>query len=98
MDLDYNELEQESFNSLYSCKCLKNTDLTTEKDKNVFHYTPTYNREDGKSILTGTNNFLESCTIQPNFDYFQTHDFHKLIQKKQAQNRFSILHTNVCSL
>ena len=98
MDLDYNELEQESFNSLYSCKCLKNTDFTTEKDKNVFHYTPIYNREDEKSILTDTNNFLESFTIQPNFDYFQTHDFHKLIQKKQAQNRFSILHTNVCSL
>ena len=98
MDLDYNELEQESFNSLYSCKCLKNTDFTTEKDKNVFHYTPIYNREDEKSILTDTNNFLESFTIQPNFDYFQTHDFHKLIQKKQAQNSCSILHTNICSL
>ena len=80
--LDYNKLEQESFNSLSSCKCLKNTDFTTEKDKNVFHYTPIYNREDEKSILTDTNNFLESFTIQPNFDYFQTHDFHKLIQKK----------------
>ena len=37
-------------------------------------------------------------TIQPNFDYFQTHNFHKLIQEKQAQNSFSILHTNICSL
>ena len=36
--------------------------------------------------------------MQPNFDYFQTHDFHKLIQKKQAKNSFSILHTNICSL
>ena len=64
VELDCNELEQESFNSLYSCKCLKNTDFTTEKDKNVFHYTPIYNREDEKSILTDTNNFLESFTIQ----------------------------------
>ena len=54
MDLHYNELEQESFNSLYSCKCLKNTDFTTEKYKNVFHYTTIYNREDEKSILTDT--------------------------------------------
>ena len=82
VELDCNELEQESFNSLYSCKCLKNTDFTTEKDKDVFHYTPIYDREDEKSILTDTSNFLELFTIQPSFDYFQTHDFHKLIQKK----------------
>ena len=82
VELDRNKLEQESFNSLYSCKCLKNTDFTTEKDKDVFHYTPIYDREDEKSILTDTNNFLESFTIQPSFDYFQTHDFHKFIQKK----------------
>ena len=40
VNLDYNKLEQKSFNSLYSCKCLKNTGFTTEKDKNDFHYTP----------------------------------------------------------
>ena len=54
VDLHYNELEQESFNPLYSCKCLKNTDFTTEKYKNVFDYTPIYNREDEKSILNDT--------------------------------------------
>ena len=32
------------------------------------------------------------------YNYFETHDFHTLIQKKQAQNRFSILHTNICFL
>ena len=64
VELDCNELEQESFNSLYSCKCLKNTDFTTEKDKNVFHYTPIYNGEDEKSILTDTYNCFESFTIQ----------------------------------
>ena len=84
MDLDCNKLEQKSFNSLYSCKCLKNTGFTTEKDKNDFHYTPINNTEDEKASLADTNNFLKSFTIQLNFDYFQTHDFHKLIQKKQA--------------
>ena len=98
VDLDCNEVEQESFNSSYSCKCLKNTDFTTDKDKNVFHYTPIKDREVEKPSLADTNNFLESLTTQPNFDYFQTHDLHKLIQKKQAQNSFSILHTNICSL
>ena len=50
------------FSSLYSCKCLKNTYFTTEKDKNVFHYTPINNREDEKTSLADTNNFLESFT------------------------------------
>ena len=83
---------------LYNISDCKNTDFTTEKDKNIFHYTPINNREDEKTSLADTNNFLESFTIQPNFDYFQTYDFHKLVQKKQAQNSFSILHTNICSL
>ena len=98
MDLDCNELEQESFNSIYSCKCLKNTDYPTKNNKNVFHYAPVSNREDKKTSLADANNFLESFTLQPNFGYFQTHDFHKLIQKKQAQDSFSIFHTNICYL
>ena len=68
MDLDCNELEQENFNSLYSCKCLKNTDFTTEEDKNIFQYTPINNREDEKASLADTKNFIESFTTQPNFD------------------------------
>ena len=76
VDLDCNELEQESFNSLYSCKCLKNTNFTKGEDKNVFHYTPINNTEDKKASLADTNNFLELFTIQLNFDSFQTHDFH----------------------
>ena len=68
VDLDCNELEQENFNSFYFCKCLKNTDFTSEKDKNVFHYTPVNNREDEKASLADTNNFIESFTTQPNFD------------------------------
>ena len=98
MDLDCSELEQESFNSLYSCKYLKNTNFPTKKDKNIFHYTPINNRKDEKASSADANNFLESFTLQLNFDYFQTHDFHQLIRKKQAQNSFSILHTDICSL
>ena len=48
--------------------------------------------------IADTSNFLESFTIQPNFDCFQTHGFHKLMLKKKAENSFSILHTNKCSL
>ena len=86
-----NELEQESFNSLYSCKCLKNRDFTAVKDKNVFHYTPVNNREYEKTSLADTNNFLESFTIQPNFDHFQTHDFHMSYvntEKKTSTKQF----------
>ena len=68
VDLDCNGLEPENFNSLYSCKCLKNTDFTTEEDKNIFQYTPINNREDEKASLADTKNFIESFTTQPNFD------------------------------
>ena len=75
--------EQESLNSLYSCKCLKKkNNFTTEKDKNAFRYTPINNKEDEKTSLVDANNIIESFIIQLNFDYFQTHDFHKLMQKK----------------
>ena len=44
------------------------------------------NREDQKTSLADTNNFLESFTLQPNFDYFQTCDFHKLQEFHKLRN------------
>ena len=35
--------------------------------------------------IADTSNFLESFTIQPNFDCFQTHGFHKLMLKKKQK-------------
>ena len=41
-----------------------------------------------------TDNFL----LQPNFKYYQNHDFHKLIKALKGNKTFSLLHTNIYSL
>ena len=66
--------------------------LNPQKDKNVFYFTSINNKEAERTSLADTNNFLDLLTTQPNFDYFQTHDPLRLMQKKQAQNTgFSLL-------
>ena len=37
-------------------------------------------------------------SIQPDFNYYQAHDFHKLAMKVDKKSRFSVLHTNICYL
>ena len=41
---------------------------------------------------------IGSSNIGLDFDYFETHDFHKLTNKKPSSKAFSLLHTNICSL
>ena len=41
---------------------------------------------------------FEDLSIQPDFNYYQTHDYHKLAMKLDKRNSFSALHTNICSL
>ena len=41
----------------------------------------------------------EQLIENTSFDFYATHEFHKLINKiKHNSNSFSLLHTNICSL
>ena len=42
--------------------------------------------------------YFEDLSIQPDFNYYETHDFHKLAMKLDKRNSFSVLQTNICSL
>ena len=42
------------------------------------------------------NQFNSQYSVEPNFDYYETHEFHTL--KNKLKDPFSILHTNICSL
>ena len=64
MDLDINDLKQESFSSFCSWKCLESIDFETQKDKSVFQYTSINNRGDEKTSLSDTETFLESFTTK----------------------------------
>ena len=35
---------------------------------------------------------------KPNFNYYQNHQFHKLVNKLPENKTLSLLHTNMCSL
>ena len=50
------------------------------------------------TVLLKSKYCFEDLSIQPDFNYYQTHDFHKLAMKIDKRNSFSVLHTNICSL
>ena len=41
---------------------------------------------------------LYKNSIQPNFQYYQNSELHKLSQNLKRNKTFSILHTNICSV
>ena len=90
------EFEKLSFNSLFSCSCLKSTNFNTIRFK----------RFDFNSISPGKNvgpdpfNYSDKFyNLEPNFNYSDIHEFHKIKQKLPKKgNCFSLLHTNIQSL
>ena len=50
------------------------------------------------STIETNDEYFEDLSIQPDFNYHQTHDFHKFAMKIDKRNSFSVLHTNICSL
>ena len=50
------------------------------------------------STIETNDEYFEDLSTQPDFNYYQTHDFHKLAMKIDKRNSFSVLHTNICSL
>ena len=50
------------------------------------------------STIEINNEYFEDLSIQPDVNYYQTCDFHKLVTKLDKRNSFSVLHTNICSL
>ena len=53
---------------------------------------------DKKTELSKINKFLDEHVLTPNFEYYQTDDFHKLSVKTAEEKTFSLMHTNICSL
>ena len=90
------EFEKLTFNSLFSCSCLKNTNFDAIRFK----------RFDFNSIFPGKNvgpdpfNYSDKFyNLEPNFNYSDIHEFHKIKQKlPKKANCFSLLHTNIQSL
>jgi hypothetical protein len=54
------------------------------------------NRDPDDEVDDFDYNFDTHHSLKPNFDYFETHDFHVL--KDKTSSSFSLLHSNICSL
>ena len=50
------------------------------------------------STIETNNEYFEDLSIQPDVNYYQTRDFHKLATKLDKRNSSSVLHTSICSL
>ena len=92
------ELLENTYNSNFSCKCLKNQNLfnTHKTNKEQFNLKElNFNKNQNYA-----KNDPEEQTIETtNFDFYSIHEFHQVKTKKTLNSEnFSLLHTNTCSL
>ena len=71
----------------------------------VFKFSKLYTEDSEVSnfyVGPDSGNQIETVfDLKPDFDYYDLHDFHKLINKTSASKNktaFSVFHTNICSL
>lgn len=95
--IDNNELLSSSFNSNLNCICNNKENLINNKANMRFKYEigDFSETENDPSFLPDTNDTLQ---LNLSFDYFQSHEFHKFINKINREKSFGLLHTNICSL
>ena len=100
--LEDDEIQLNSFNSNWSCKCKdsnpkKPSDESLHQQKLVINYK---NETSDTFFRTPEDefdfHFDNSYALEPNFRYYDTHEFH--ILKDKLTNPFSLFHTNISSL
>ena len=89
-----------TFNSNFDCSC-KTTQTNNDFNFEHFHYS--HFIQDKENDIFGPdheNNVDQIFDLNPNFDYYNIHDFHKLIQNQptKIKHSLSLLHTNISSL
>ena len=97
--LSNHDIQKDSFNSLFQCKCQTTlpTDIADNKYILNYHFYE-YKDKPGNNMMDLNDKELYKNSIQPNFQYYQNSEFHKLSQNLKRNKTFSILHTNICSV
>ena len=75
-------------------KKFENWECTSCK-KAKFHFCDLDNLAIEREV--SNSNFLYKCLLTPNFEYYQTNDFHKPSVKTAKEKSFTLMHTNICS-
>ena len=59
-------------------------------------YSKDLNDKSGQNPIDLNDEQLQKVALEPNFKYYQNHEFHKLKNNLENNLNFSILHTNIC--
>ena len=90
----------DSFNSNWTCGCkneIKPFVSPGESSKYKLILSQNSESNDHDHDMGFNENYNAYHSLKPDFKYYETHDFHSL-KEKMADNSFSLLHTNICSL
>ena len=98
--LDNGEIIKESFNPNVDCKCQNASNYSLGQEEFIFKYqSGDTKREKQYSFrIDERDDMMHNFLLQPNFKYYQNHNFHKLSKGLKGNTLFSLLHTNICSL
>ena len=93
-------IEQNIFNSSFSCKCQTSCKYQIDRPEFVIKYRIDDNDHERSygNIIDNDDAKLDDFVLQPNFKYYDNHEFHKLSRHLHQTNDFSLFHTNICSL
>ena len=87
-------------NYSFSCKCQTLCKYEIGRPEFVFKYRINdgdHERSHG-NIIDNIDAILDDFVLQPNFKYYDNHQFHKLSKQLHQTVDFSLFHTNICSL
>ena len=78
----------------------KKTNFGLGSEKYIFNYKVDSMKTDKpySSYIDYIDMITDSFILQPNFKFYQTHEFHKLANNLSESKAFSVFHTNICSL
>ena len=96
--LNDHDIQKETFNSNFSCKCQKNLTSDIKSDYKFRFYSKDLNDTSGQNPIDLNDEQLQKVALEPNFKYYQHHKFHKLKINLEKKLNFSILHTNIFSI
>ena len=95
VSLDAKGIIELSFNSNFDCPCRVSSRPTFEKQKYRLNY-KSPRETDNKQYGPDPNNELDKELLTVNFDYYEDHEFHKMVTLlPNAGKHFSIYHTNI---
>ena len=72
-------------------KCFK---LFTRTGRICFEI-PVWETKREEQLIDEKDNMIDNFLLQPNFKYYQNHDFHKLVKGLKGNKTSSLLHTNI---